>query len=311
MLTYLLRRFVLLLLMLAGASLVLFALSTLSPVDPAEAAIRVNAMVPTPELIEETRRAFGLDQPFWTRYAHWATGLLRGDLGRSWATGLPVAESLAAAFPATLKLAAASLLIILGVSIPAAVASSRAQNSPFDHALRAFIFLSSSMPAFWAALLLMDLFAVEWRLLPTSGMDRPGSIILPAVSLSLAYVGTYMRLIRAEMLHSAHEDWVVFARGRGLSEARITVELVWSSLRGTAAALGMSIPKLVAGAFVIEVIFAWPGVGRLCVEAVFNRDLPVIAAYVLIMAALYGLFILASEAALILWDPRERERRLS
>lgn len=307
MLRFVLRRLALLIPILIGISFVSFALSALSPTDPAVAAIRVNAMVPTPELVALTRHELGLDEPFLARYAHWLAGALQGDLGRSWTTGIPVVESLGEALPATAALALSALALILVLSLAAGAASARAENSPLDDAVRGFIFLASSMPSFWAALLLIWAFAVKLDLLPTSGMTSPASIVLPTASLSLAYIGTYMRLIRSEMLRAAHEDWVLFARGRGLSEARITLHLIRNSLRGAAAALGMSIPKLAAGAFVVETIFAWPGVGRLCVEAVFNRDLPVVQAYVLLMGTLFVVFNLASDAAVMLLDPRERQ----
>lgn len=307
MLRFVLRRLALLIPILIGISFVSFALSALSPTDPAVAAIRVNAMVPTPELVALTRHELGLDEPFLARYAHWLAGALQGDLGRSWTTGIPVVESLGEALPATAALALSALALILVLSLAAGAASARAENSPLDDAVRGFIFLASSIPSFWAALLLIWTFAVKLDLLPTSGMTSPASIVLPAASLSLAYIGTYMRLIRSEMLRAAHEDWVLFARGRGLSEARITLHLIRNSLRGAAAALGMSIPKLAAGAFVVETIFAWPGVGRLCVEAVFNRDLPVVQAYVLLMGTLFVVFNLASDAAVMLLDPRERQ----
>lgn len=154
----------------------------------------------------------------------------------------------------------------------------------------------------------MWLFAVALGLLPTNGMRSPESVILPAASLSLAYVGTYVRLIRAEMLKTAHADWVVFARARGLSEGRIAMHMLLNSLRGSVTALGMSIPKLVAGTFVIESIYAWPGLGRLCVSAIFNRDMPVIVGYVLVTAVLFIVFNLLSDLALAALDPRERRR---
>ena len=177
---------------------------------------------------------------------------------------------------------------------------------PSTGAIRSVLFTISALPNFWAALLLMWLFSLTLGWLPTNGMRTPESVILPAVSLSLAYVGTYVRLIRTEMLRTAESDWVMFARARGLSEGRISLHMMLNSLRGTVTALGMSIPKLVAGTFVIENIFAWPGIGRLCVSAIFNRDLPVIIAYVLVMAVFFILFNLLSDLALAALDPRAR-----
>ena len=242
-----------------------------------------------------------------TRYADWLSGALHGDLGLSYVTRLPVTNSILEALPATLFLALTALLIIISVSLAAGTLSARAENSKTDWFIRGFIFFTSSMPGFWAALILIWIFSVQLNVFPTNGMRSASSVVLPAVTLSLAYIGTYMRLIRSEMIKTAHEDWVLFARGRGLSEKSITWHMIKNSLHASLTALGMSIPKLIAGAFIIESIFAWPGIGRLCVEAVFNRDLPIIQAYVLLMATLFVFFNLVSDLLGLFLDPRQRD----
>ena len=292
---------------LIGITIITFAIAEFSSTDPAEVSIRVNGMLPTAELIEATRQEFGLDKPFLTRYADWLSGALHGDLGLSYVTRLPVTNSILEALPATLFLALTALLIIISVSLAAGTLSARAENSKTDWFIRGFIFFTSSMPGFWAALILIWIFSVKLNVFPTNGMRSASSVVLPAVTLSLAYIGTYMRLIRSEMIKTAHEDWVLFARGRGLSEKSITWHMIKNSLHASLTALGMSIPKLIAGAFIIESIFAWPGIGRLCVEAVFNRDLPIIQAYVLLMATLFVFFNLVSDLLVTFLDPRQRD----
>lgn len=292
---------------LIGITIITFAIAEFSSTDPAEASIRVNGMLPTAKLIEATRQEFGLDKPFLTRYADWLSGALHGDLGLSYVTRLPVTNSILEALPATLFLALTALLIIISVSLAAGTLSARAENSKTDWFIRGFIFFTSSMPGFWAALILIWIFSVQLNVFPTNGMRSASSVVLPAVTLSLAYIGTYMRLIRSEMIKTAHEDWVLFARGRGLSEKSITWHMIKNSLHASLTALGMSIPKLIAGAFIIESIFAWPGIGRLCVEAVFNRDLPIIQAYVLLMATLFVFFNLVSDLLVTFLDPRQRD----
>ena len=292
---------------LIGITIITFAIAEFSSTDPAEASIRVNGMLPTAELIEATRQEFGLDKPFLTRYADWLSSALHGDLGLSYVTRLPVTNSILEALPATLFLALTALLIIISVSLAAGTLSARAENSKTDWFIRGFIFFTSSMPGFWAALILIWIFSVQLNVFPTNGMRSASSVVLPAVTLSLAYIGTYIRLIRSEMIKTAHEDWVLFARGRGLSEKSITWHMIKNSLHASLTALGMSIPKLIAGAFIIESIFAWPGIGRLCVEAVFNRDLPIIQAYVLLMATLFVFFNLVSDLLVTFLDPRQRD----
>ena len=307
MLRFFLKRLLFMVPILIGITIITFAIAEFSSTDPAEASIRVNGMLPTAELIETTRQEFGLDKPFLTRYAYWLSGALHGDLGLSYVTRLPVTNSILEALPATLFLALTALLIIISVSLAAGTLSARAENSKTDWFIRGFIFFTSSMPGFWAALILIWIFSVQLNVFPTNGMRSASSVVLPAVTLSLAYIGTYMRLIRSEMIKTAHEDWVLFARGRGLSEKSITWHMIKNSLHASLTALGMSIPKLIAGAFIIESIFAWPGIGRLCVEAVFNRDLPIIQAYVLLMATLFVFFNLVSDLLVTFLDPRQRD----
>lgn len=307
MLRFFLKRLLFMVPILIGITIITFAIAEFSSTDPAEASIRVNGMLPTAELIEATRQEFGLDKPFLTRYADWLSGALHGDLGLSYVTRLPVTNSILEALPATLFLALTALLIIISVSLAAGTLSARAENSKTDWFIRGFIFFTSSMPGFWAALILIWIFSVQLNVFPTNGMRSVSSVVLPAVTLSLAYIGTYMRLIRSEMIKTAHEDWVLFARGRGLSEKSITWHMIKNSLHASLTALGMSIPKLIAGAFIIESIFAWPGIGRLCVEAVFNRDLPIIQAYVLLMATLFVFFNLVSDLLDMFLDPRQRD----
>ena len=307
MLRFVLTRLLFMVPILIGITIITFAIAEFSSTDPAEASIRVNGMLPTAELIETTRQEFGLDKPFLTRYADWLSGALHGDLGLSYVTRLPVTDSILEALPATLFLALSALLIIISVSLAAGTLSARAENSKTDWFIRGFIFFTSSMPGFWAALILIWIFSVQLNVFPTNGMRSASSVVLPAVTLSLAYIGTYMRLIRSEMIKTAHEDWVLFARGRGLSEKSITWHMIKNSLHASLTALGMSIPKLIAGAFIIETIFAWPGIGRLCVEAVFNRDLPIIQAYVLLMATLFVFFNLVSDLLGLFLDPRQRD----
>lgn len=308
MLRLILKRIIFLIPILIGISMISFLITSLSPSDPAEVAIRVNAMVPTPELVAETRSEMGLDRPIIVRWADWITSALHGDLGRSWVSGRPVAEEFSKALPATLKLAAAALAIIIPFSVLCGAVCAAREGGKIDHLIRSAVFALSALPDFWAGLLLMWLFSVFLGWLPTSGMTRPDSIILPAVTLSLAYIGTYVRLIRAEMVETNHAGWVLFAESRGLSRNRILLHKLLNSLRGSATALAMSIPKLIAGAFVVECIFAWPGIGRLCVTAIFNRDFPVIEAYVLLMAVCFILFNLAGDIFTAWLDPRPRRQ---
>ena len=299
----LLRRLLGLVPLLLGISFLSFVLIQLSPGDPAEVVIRVNDMTPTPELLAEVRTQLGLDRPFPERYLRWLADVLRGDLGMSYVNGRPVAGELARALPPTLMLAGTAAAIMLACSLAVALVCVRHEGRVVD-------LLGTSVPAFWAGLLLIWLFSVHLDWLPTGGLEGPSSLVLPAVTLALPYLAAYARLLRNSMVQTAQEDFVLYARACGRSRGAILRMVLRNSLQASLTALGMSLPKLVAGSFVVECIFAWPGLGRLCVTAIFNRDLPVIQAYVLLMAVLFVAGNLCMDICAGLLDPRLRERGL-
>ncbi|UYO62905.1 ABC transporter permease subunit [Acetobacterium wieringae] len=304
---YFVKRLLWMIPILIGISFFAFILINLSPSDPAEVAIRVNEITPTAENVAQMREQLGLDDPFLTRYATWLGNALQGDFGHSYVNNKPVAQEIAKALPPTLYLAGVSLLIIVVVSVGVGVLCAVKEDSLTDKALRGIVFVGTAIPGFWAGILLMWLFAVKLKWLPTSGMTAPGAVILPAVTLALGYISTYVRLIRNNMIQNKRENYVLYGRVRGLSEKTITRHVFKNSLQTSLTALGMSIPKLIAGTVVIENIFAWPGIGRLCVTAIFNRDFPMIQAYVLIMAVLFVFCNLLVDMGSVWIDPRRRE----
>ncbi|MGL5312328.1 MAG: nickel/cobalt ABC transporter permease [Peptostreptococcaceae bacterium] len=303
---YLAKRLLSIIPLLIGISFLSFVLINLSPSDPAEVALRVNEITPTEEAIKGMREELGLDKPFLERYTIWLTNCLKGDFGNSYVNKKPVGDEISRVLPATLKLAAVSLIITILVSVSAGVFCAVFEDSLADRIIRGIIFIGTSMPSFWIGLLFMWLFAVKLDLLPTSGMETPSSIILPSITLSLAYISTYARLIRNNMIKNKSENYVLYARARGLKESTIIRHIFKNSLQSCISALGMSIPKLIAGTVVVENIFAWPGIGRLCVSAIFNRDYPTIQAYILIMAVLFIACNLLVDILTVLLDPRMR-----
>lgn len=292
--------------LLIGISFLSFILINLSQSDPAEVALRVNEITPTEEAVAQMREELELDKPFVERYITWITKSLKGDFGNSFITNKPVMDEMKQAIPATLLLAGVSLIIIIVVSITAAVLCTIYQDSIVDRIIRGIIFAGEAIPNFWIGLLLMWLFSVKLNLVPTSGMEQPNSVVLPAVTLSLAYITTYVRLIRNNMIQNKTENYVLYAKARGLKERVIIKHIFKNSLQSSITAIGMSIPKLIAGTVVVESIFAWPGVGRLCVTAIFNHDYPIIQAYVLLMAFLFVVFNLLVDIVAALLDPRMR-----
>lgn len=290
-----------------GISFLSFVLINLNPSDPAEVALRVNDVIATEQAVAEMRLELGLDKPFMERYLDWIFGSFHGDFGTSFITKEPVLAEMKNAIAATLLLVAVALIMIMVVSITVSIFCVIYENSIGDRLIRAVVFIGEAMPSFWIGILLIWFFSVKLGLFPIGGMETPSSVVLPALTLSLGYISMYVRLIRNNMVQNKSESYVFYARVRGLKKRVILKHILKNSLLSTITAIGMSIPKLIAGAVVVENIFAWPGVGRLCVTAIFNHDYPIIQAYILIMAVLFVVFNLLVDIITAFVDPRVRK----
>ena len=304
---YILKRLATVIPILIGISFLSFALISLSPSNPAEVALRVNEIVPTEEAVKAMEEQLGTNRPYIERYVTWLTDSLQGDFGNSYVNNKPVATLIGQAIPNTIKLALLALLITIVFSVLVGILCAVYEGSFGDKLARALVFVGTAMPSFWVGLLLIWIFSVKLNLFPTSGMERPSSIVLPAITLALSYISTYVRLIRNNMVQNKHENYVYYARIRGLKETTIIKHIFKNSLQSSLTALGMSIPKLIAGTVIVENIFAWPGVGRVCVDAIFNRDFPVIQAYILLMAVLFVICNLLVDIFSVAIDPRMRK----
>lgn len=306
---YVIKRILLTIPLLIVISFVCFVLLHLMPSDPAEVALRVRQVpVVTDEAIAEVRTELGLDEPFLVQYVKWLGGCLTGDLGVSYVNpARTVAGEIGRCLPATLKLAGVSLVIVLVLSLPLGVLSAVYEDSWFDRLIRGTVFMTTAMPAYWVGLVLIWIFSLQLGLVPTSGSLGWQSIILPAFTVSLSYISTYIRLIRNNMLQNMKKDYVLYANARGLKRRTILVNHVLrNSLQSCITAIGMSIPQLISGTIVVENVFAWPGLGRLCITSIFNRDYPVIQAYVLLIGVLFVVFNLVFDIVQAMADPRAR-----
>lgn len=306
---YIFKRILIALPMMLAVSFIAFVLINLIPADPAEVALRVNEVIPTEEAIAGMREELGLNRPYFHRYFSWLWDVLHLELGHSYVNkDRRVMDEIARNLPATLRLASASLLIVIGVSIPVGILCAVFKDSVFDRIIRIGIFITTAMPNYWVGILLIWFFAVKLKLLPTGGNKEAGAIILPAITLSLTYISTYVRLIRTNILENMTENYVFYARVRGLKEKRIILKHVLrNSLQSSITALGMSVVQLMAGTVVVENIFSWPGIGRLCISAIFNRDYPIIQAYILMMGILFIFCNLMVDIVHHHLDPRLRE----
>ncbi|MCY7438321.1 nickel/cobalt ABC transporter permease [Bacillus altitudinis] len=304
---YIIKRLLFLLPLIVFITFFAFVLLAMRSSDPAEVALRVNQVTPTEEMVESMRQELGLDQPFFLRYATWLKDGLTGDFGSSYVTREPVLDLILEALPATLQLAGMSLLFIIVLSLLFGMVCAYAAHTWLDRIVRAFVFIAASMPSFWLGILFIWLFSVKFNWVNTSGMEGFKSILLPAMTLSLGYLSTYVRLIRNQILKFQHEPFVFYARVRGLKERTIQLKVMRHALQLAVTALGMSIPKLIAGTVIIENLFACPGVGRLCVTAIFHADFPMIQAYLFVMGCLFVVCNLVADVIQMIMNPQLRK----
>lgn len=307
---YVIKRLLATLPLLLGISFLCFVFVNLIPSDPAEVALRVRQTpIITEAAIAEVRAELGLDDPFLVRFFRWVGNCLRLDFGVSYTNpSRTVLDEISRCMPATLQLAGLSLVFVALLSLPIGFLSAVYKDSWFDRLMRGTVFMTTAMPPYWIGLLLIWFISIKLDLLPTSGSGDFRHLILPAFTVSLTYISTYIRLIRNNMLENMKEDYVLYANVRGLKQRDIlTRHILKNSLQSCITAFGMSIPQLISGTIVVENVFAWPGVGKLCIASIFNRDYPVIQAYVLLVGVLFVVFNLMFDIIQYAADPRLRK----
>lgn len=305
---YLLRRLALLIPTLLGISLLAFAVANLAPGDAAEEFLRRTLdHAPTPAEVAAARVELGLDRPLAVQYAAWTADAFRGDLGVSYSTRAPVLDELTRRIPYTLELAVPAALLALLLAVPLATISALYRNRWPDQIVRVVSLAGASMPGFWLALLLIVVFAVRLSAVPVAGRHGLTSIILPVVALTLAPAAVLSRFLRSALLEILGEDYVRTGRAKGVRGRRV---LTHHAMRNAAIPLltvfALSFGHLLAGAVVVETIFVWPGVGSLIVDAITERDYPMIQAFVLYTGVAFVLLNLTVDLAYTAIDPRVR-----
>lgn len=260
------------------------------------------------EIIDAKRAELGLDQPFLTQYGAWLRGLLTGNMGVSYVSGKDVFGTFVSKLPATLLLTALSIGATVIISIPLGIWAAVKHDKFTDYFLRFFSFIGNSLPNFFVALLLMQLFSIKWKLLPViSGGTTVQGAILPTLTLAIAMSAKYMRQVRAAVLEELNKDYVLGAAARGVRRRVILWKSVLKSAMLTILTLlALSIGSLLGGTAIIESIFMWDGVGKLAVDAITMRDYPLIQAYVVWMAIIYMMVNLVTDILYHVLDPRIR-----
>ena len=306
MIRYVLKRILMMIPVLLAVSFVVYFLMGLAPGDIVAQMAPADA---TPETIEQMRKEMGLDGPLIQRYFRYVGKLLRGDLGESLSQKRPVMEIFMERFPATLKLAIGSLVVAIGISFPLGIAAATHHRSWLDGTSMVAAMIGVSMPSFWMGLLLIMLFASKLNLLPSGGDSGFLSLILPAITLGTNQAGSLTRTVRSSMLDVIRQDYLRTARAKGVSEKDvIRKHALKNALIPILTVLGSTLGNALGGAVTVEAVFAWPGVGRLTVSAINNRDMILATGCIIMFTLFLNLTLLAVDIAYAFVDPRIRAR---
>lgn len=302
-LTYLCKRIVTLLLSLLGIALVVFFLVRLSG-DPVSLYLPLDA---SEAQIEAMRASLGLDRPWIEQFVNFLTGILHGDFGDSFMYGMPAIEVIKVPYIQTLKLVLLALCVALLIAVPAGILAARKAGSSTDSIVSTVSLLGQSIPTFWWALMLILLFAVKLKWLPSSGVGTWKHMVLPAITLGTFEAGMYARIVRTSVLQVMGQDYIRTVRAKGMTERQVVVRhVIRNAALPTITAVGMQFGSLMGGSVVTEVVFGYSGMGRLAVNAIFKRDFALTQAFVLVCAITVALVNLIVDLAYSLLDPRVR-----
>jgi peptide/nickel transport system permease protein len=318
---YLIRRLLMMLPMILGISMLTFVILQLAPGDPATLSVNLNSKI-DPGFITKLRSAYGLDQPVYVQYWHWLKGMLTLDFGNSFMDNRPVLTVIVERLPATLLLSGTSLLLLFLVAVPMGMMAAYHRGQWLDRFLTLFSFAGFALPSFWLALMLMLIFGVQLGWLPVSGMTSVGAefmpwyervwdtllhLFLPLLVSTYGGLASISRYARTSMLEVIRQDYIRTARAKGLSETRVLFRhALPNALIPIITMMGLSLPALIGGSFIIESIFAWPGMGRLGFEAIMSRNYTLVMGIGIISAFLTLLGNLLADIGYALADPRVR-----
>ena len=280
-----LRRILQIAIVLIGISFVTFLLTYLSPGDPVRNMFSATGVMPTEELVQQTRDEMGLNDPFFTQYFRWLFNCLHGDFGKSYSTRKPAFEELKRYFPQTFKLAVTSFLLLMIVSVPLGILSAIYENRVLDKVIRILSSLSVSMPSFWIGLMLLYIFGVKLKVISVIGGDAGGIPILAAFAMDISFFGIMTRLIRTNMIQVLKQDYIRASRAKGLSSVNVILR---HGLKNILIPVLTRLVSIVIGFFcgsaVIESIFSIQGIGNLALKSVISKDTPVLQCFIFILA---------------------------
>ncbi|MEP6508947.1 MAG: nickel ABC transporter permease [Gemmatimonadales bacterium] len=307
--TYLFRRIISLVPVWIGISILAFVAANLTPGDPAQMILqRESGVPPSAEAVRQLRGELGLDAPPVVRYGRWVGRAVTGDLGLSYRTGLPVTTTLLEPLPNTLRLTLAALFLGVIVALPVGVLAAVRRNTAMDQLSRVLALIGTSVPSFLLGYLLILFFAVMLGVLPATGSDGWRYLVLPALTLALSEAGALTRLTRAGMLEVLREDYVVTARAKGVGRRSVLMRhALRNAINPIVSLAGVRLGRLLGGAFIVETIFARPGIGKTVVDSIQDRDYPTIQGFIVVMGTLFVVINLVVDLIHLWLDPRIRE----
>jgi ABC-type dipeptide/oligopeptide/nickel transport system permease component len=301
---YLVRRLLLTIPVLLGVATLVFSLIHLVPGDPAQSMLGDSA---PPEDVAKLRQTLGLDRPLVQQYKAFLGGVVKGDLGTSFRYGTPVTREIGSRLLRTMQLAVAAMAVAIVIAIPLGIIAAVRKGTAVDQAAMTLSLIGISMPNFWLGPLLAIVFAVRLGWLPVSGTGTVAHLVLPAVTLGAALAAILARMTRASVLEELRELYVLAARARGISRARAVIRHAFrNSLIPIVTIIGLQFGAVLTGTIITETIFAWPGVGRLLIQAINFRDYPLVQGCILFISFTYVTMNLLTDVAYGLLDPRIR-----
>ncbi|MED1801372.1 nickel ABC transporter permease [Brevibacillus porteri] len=299
---YIVKRLLSGIIVLFGLSVFTFLLIHLIPGDPVRIMLGQRATV---EQIESLRGELGLNKPLVVQYLDYASGVLKGDLGTSLKTGRPVSTEIADRFPATAKMAVASLVVAVVIGIGLGVLAAKYKDTPIDGAIMTFSTFGMSIPGFWLGLLVILVFSVHLGWFPIAGGTGLKDMVLPAFTLGTLMATALSRLTRAGMVEVLSNDYIRTARAKGMNERIVLLRHAFRNVMiPIVAVIGLELAGLLGGAVIVEQVFGWPGVGTLAIQAISSRDFPMIQGTTLFIGAVYVLVVILIDVLYAILDPR-------
>jgi peptide/nickel transport system permease protein len=304
MFRYIVRRILVMIPVLVGVTFLVFMIMQLAPGDPARLILGENADA---KEINTLRENMGLNDPTLVQYGRYMVNLFRGDMGTSYITKRPVAAEMASRFPYTLKLALVSAVVSILIAIPLGIIAAVRQNTIFDNASMIVSLVGISMPAFWMALMLMLYFSLRLRWFPVQGASSWKSYVLPSIAIGFMNMAAIARTTRSSMLETIRQDYIRTARSKGITRGKVIIDHAFqNALIPTVTIIGVQLGQLIGGAVLTETVFAWPGLGRLMVQSVNARDVPMILGCMVVLSASFSIINLVVDLLYGFFDPRVR-----